>query len=43
MQEISVDTDEDVIIKLEHVFINFFLLKDEVNIYQSLSDGVSIS
>lgn len=41
-KETNIDTDENVIIKLKHVFINLSLLKDEVNTYQSLSEAAGI-
>lgn len=39
----NIEINEDVAIKLERVFMNNFLLKREADVYQSLSDGASIS
>lgn len=40
--EINIDIGKDVAIKLKYVFIDFFLLEGESDIYRSLSDGVGI-
>ncbi len=41
-QEIHVDIGDKVVIKLEHVFIDLFLLKREVDIYRFLFNDVDI-
>lgn len=41
--ETNLDTDEEIVIKLERVCENSFLLEFEVDVYQSLADDVDIS
>lgn len=42
-QGTHVDIDEEVVVKLEHVSIDSFVLKREADVYRSLSNDVDIS